>query len=161
MISFSTSSYKLLGAVSVIVTSPFAGSTFDIYAFSIWSHCLKCLLIESISRSLSTSTTHSLIWSIYTFFIGWFGFNVPIQSGISTLTLSTGNSYKASFNMLYTSFSFIVSALIGITGTLCSSFNFSANLSVSGSVGCAEFNKTINGLPISFSSLITSFSASI
>ena len=26
--------------------------------------------IESISRSLSTSTTHSLIWSIYTFFIG-------------------------------------------------------------------------------------------
>ena len=63
--------------------------------------------------------------------------------------------------MLYTSFSFIVSALIGITGTLCSSFNFSANLSVSGSVGCAEFNKTINGLPISFSSLITSFSASI
>ena len=53
------------------------------------------------------------------------------------------------------------SILIGITGTLCSSFNLSAILSVSGNVGWAEFKITMNGLPISFNSVITSFSTSI
>ena len=58
------------------------------------------------------------------------------------------------------SLSVIFSILIGKTGTPYSVFNFSANLSVSGNIGCVEFITTINGLPISFNSIITLCSAS-
>ena len=88
------------------------------------------------------------------------GFNIAIHSGILILTSSTGNSYNASLKILYISFSFIVSILIGSTGILCSYSNSFANFSVSGRVGWVEFNTTINGFPILFNSLITLVSAS-
>ena len=63
--------YKLSGDTKLIVTVPFSASTSDKYAFSIYSFVIKCALIFSTSRSLSTSTTHSLIFSIYIFLSQW------------------------------------------------------------------------------------------
>ena len=63
--------------------------------------------------------------------------------------------------MLYISFSFIASTLIGSTGTLCVSLIVLAIFSVSRCVGCVEFKTTINGFPILFNSVITLVSASM
>ena len=132
----------------------------DKYAFSMYSDPLKCSIIVSTSLTLSTSTTLSFILVTYSFFKKCLCDKQAIQSGIFTLTLSTGNSNKASFNISYISFSFSISTLIGITGTSYFFLNSSANFSVSKRVGWAEFNITIKGLPISFNSDITFSSAS-
>ena len=50
--------------------------------------------------------------------------------------------------------------LIGITGTLYSSFSLPASASVSGNIGWVLFNRTIYGFPIDSNSSITVFSAS-
>ena len=63
--------------------------------------------------------------------------------------------------MLYISLSCIVSIFIGKTGTLYSSFNLSANNSVSGNIGWVLFKSTIYGFPIDSNSSIIVFSTSL
>ena len=80
--------------------------------------------------------------------------------GILTFISEIGNSYRASFKILYISFSTIFSTLVGMTGTPYSSFKFSDSVWASLDIGFVVFSITINGFPISFSSSTIVFSAS-